>query len=295
MRVRVYLLMVIAMTLVGCSSGYAWNERATIVALDPTLPAIESRAFSDRTLRVVTYNIHYGEGTDGVLDLGRIAENLAGADIALLTEVDVNWARSGHVDQPRRIAALGGFPYVAFAPSLILPSGNGFALYGNAVLSRFPITRAERHLLPRPINREPRSVLLVELDLLGTPVTTLVTHLGLNAEERMNQVRSIGELIRMADGPVILGGDFNARPNAPEIRYLHAYVADSHNVLAPADPTAAPTFPYPNPTARIDYLFTSPDLAPHVRHHEVPHVAGSDHLPVLMEIDWDEWAASTAR
>ena len=52
-------------------------------------------------LRVVTYNIHHGEGTDGRIDLERIAALLSGMqpDIVALQEVDRNTSRSGGVDQ----------------------------------------------------------------------------------------------------------------------------------------------------------------------------------------------------
>ena len=42
------------------------------------------------TLRVLTYNIHHGEGTDGKLDLDRIARVIKAAepDIVALQEVD---------------------------------------------------------------------------------------------------------------------------------------------------------------------------------------------------------------
>ena len=44
----------------------------------------------DRDLRIITYNIHHGEGIDDVYDLDRIAAVIrdSGADIATLQEVD---------------------------------------------------------------------------------------------------------------------------------------------------------------------------------------------------------------
>lgn len=59
---------------------------------DPSVPA---------TLRVLTYNIHHGEGTDGRFDLSRTAGLIATAepDLVALQEVDQGTDRAGGVDQ----------------------------------------------------------------------------------------------------------------------------------------------------------------------------------------------------
>ncbi len=60
-----------------------------------------------RTLSVLSYNIHHGVGGDGRLDLDRIAAVIrdSGADVAALQEVDRHWsARSGLADQAKELA-----------------------------------------------------------------------------------------------------------------------------------------------------------------------------------------------
>ena len=54
-----------------------------------------------RDLRVLSYNIHHGEGTDGKLDLKRIAKLIrdSKADLVALQEVDKKVSRSQGVDQ----------------------------------------------------------------------------------------------------------------------------------------------------------------------------------------------------
>ena len=53
-------------------------------------------------LRVLSYNIHHGEGLDGRIDLERIASVIRAseADLVALQEVDQSTERSGGVDQP---------------------------------------------------------------------------------------------------------------------------------------------------------------------------------------------------
>ncbi len=67
----------------------------------------ESRPSSDK-LRVLSYNIHHGEGVDGKLDLERIAKVILSVepDIVSLQEVDRNVPRSKGVDQPAELAKL---------------------------------------------------------------------------------------------------------------------------------------------------------------------------------------------
>ena len=56
-----------------------------------------------RTLRVLTYNIHHGEGTDGVFDLERLAKviNDLAPDIVALQEVDKGTDRASGVMQDK--------------------------------------------------------------------------------------------------------------------------------------------------------------------------------------------------
>src|SRR5678810_85346 len=90
------------------------------------------------TFRVMTYNIHHGEGLDGKVDLLRIAELIKreGADIVALQEVDKGTQRTARRDFPEELAALTGMTAV-FSNNFAFEGGE----YGNAVLTRFPIKR----------------------------------------------------------------------------------------------------------------------------------------------------------
>src|SRR5687768_9375532 len=103
-------------------------------------------------LRILTYNIHGAKGRDGKRDYHRIGLFLKSQkiDIALIQELDTRPAdRNTEVD----IAALlsDHFHTVAQAPTIIGPHG----WYGNAVLSRFPITK-ENIIDISSSGREPR-------------------------------------------------------------------------------------------------------------------------------------------
>src|SRR4051794_910403 len=81
--------------------------------------------------RVLTYNIHHGEGTDGRLDLGRIAGVIKScqADVVGLQEVDQATERSGGVDQAATLSELTGL-HATFGKAIDYRGG----AYGLAVL-----------------------------------------------------------------------------------------------------------------------------------------------------------------
>src|ERR1044071_2817339 len=100
---------------------------------------MRARAPSERTgrLRVATYNVHGCVGMDGQRSERRIAEVIANmsADIVGLQELDLGRARSAHADQAALIAEKLGWKY-HFHPAM----RSGDEQYGNAIVSRFPIT-----------------------------------------------------------------------------------------------------------------------------------------------------------
>ncbi len=49
-------------------------------------------------MRIVTYNIQFGLGKDGRFDLERVADEVDGADIIALQEVERYWQRCGNID-----------------------------------------------------------------------------------------------------------------------------------------------------------------------------------------------------
>ena len=88
---------------------------------------------ANETIRVLCYNIHYGQGTDGIYDIERLAKviNQTRPDFVALQEVDVGVKRSGRVHQARRLSELTGMA-IRFGPTQHYEGG----LFGNAVLTR---------------------------------------------------------------------------------------------------------------------------------------------------------------
>jgi len=101
-----------------------------------------------------SYNIQYGTGKDGKIDLRRIADAVRGADVIAMQEVERFWPRTGDVDQPAVLAeALEGY-YWVYGPGYDMhadgaPPGNRRRQFGNMILSRTPIISSRNHLLPK--------------------------------------------------------------------------------------------------------------------------------------------------
>ncbi|QIN85255.1 metal-dependent hydrolase [Rubrobacter tropicus] len=243
-----------------------------------------ARGSERRDVRVMSYNIHHGEGADGRLDLDRIAGVIRSekAEVVGLQEVDRFWRRSDFVDQVDYLAEELDM-YAAYGANLDLPPDDPSQprrRYGTAILSKYPIIESGNTFLPRLGTSEQRGLLEALIKVKGAPVRFYNTHLQHNSsEERALQVRAIMEHTKDVEGPQILVGDLNALPGAPELAPLYGRYDDAWT-LGGEGPGY--TIGAENPNRRIDYVFVTPDVA--VRSASVPRTLASDHLPVVAEL-----------
>ncbi|MBK1788779.1 endonuclease/exonuclease/phosphatase family protein [Prauserella cavernicola] len=256
---------------------------------------VPASAREEPVLRALSFNVHAGIGTDGVLDLERTAAVIrdSGADVVGLQEVDVHWSdRSGYADQATELGRLTG-RHVFFAPIYDLDPEPGHTerrRYGVAILSRHPIVAAVNHPLTRLSTVEPDPVAEpmpgfaeAVVSVRGRPVHVYATHLDHRPDPavRATQVR---ETVDLLDGDPpgarqVLLGDLNAEPGAPELAPLFASARDA---WASAGAGAGHTFPAHAPDSRIDYVTFAGPLA--ARAVSVPATEASDHRPVLAEL-----------
>jgi len=243
---------------------------------------ISSCAAEPVRLRALTYNIHHGEGTDGKIDLERIAKVIRDAkpDLVALNEVDRGVRRTNQMDQPKELARLTGMQ-VVFERNIVYQGGD----YGNAVLSRLPVTRHENHRLPSFYEGEQRGMLEVEVELPGVKETVLflATHLDYRPEdkERQASVRKIKELLAARrDRPAILAGDLNATPDSDVLKlFLKTWqgARSSEKML---------TYPSKEPIKEIDYVLFRPAGRWRVIEAKViEETIASDHRPVLAVLE----------
>lgn len=245
--------------------------------------AFLSPAVADEPLRVrvLSYNIHHAEGTDGKLDLERIATVIKGTqpDLVALQEVDYTNDRSGRVDQAAELAKLTGLRMVP-GDNIDYQGGR----YGNATLVRGKVVSHKNHPLPSLYEGEQRGVLVATVEVREglPPVRFLCTHLDHRPDdaERLASVAFIDELLASDDAPAILAGDLNARPDSEVLKRFGT------SWVNPLAKEPLPTFPSNEPTRQIDYVLTHPAGGWKLIEATVlDEPVASDHLPLFMVLE----------
>ncbi len=248
-------------------------KRELILAeLDPSQPL---------RLRVMSYNIHHGEGTDGKVDLERIARviNSVEPDLVALQEVDEYVPRSNNMDQPFILGELTkktGY----FANNIPLQAG----LYGNANLFPWKIYKIENSLLPIHENGEQRGVLMLGFKLTKKhePFYFLNTHFDHRPKdaERIASAKFIAEMTKKhEDALMILAGDFNSVPESATQRELE-------KIWTRTNKEPLPTIPVEKPTKQLDYIFVKPANRFRIIKTEVlPEAVASDHRAIWAEVE----------
>ena len=205
-------------------------------------------------MKLLTWNIQWGRGVDGRVDLERIvahARRLVDFDVLCLQEVSAGYPELRGCDGGDQFAELGrvlpGYSAVdGVATDAPQPSG-GRRRFGNMILSRLPVLQVFRHLLPWPADPGRSSMQRIALEAtLAAPgglIRVTTTHLEYYSDQqRSAQVERLRELhveaIAQAHNPradgarkgpfahvdraasAVLTGDFNCRPGSAELARL---------------------------------------------------------------------------
>jgi endonuclease/exonuclease/phosphatase family metal-dependent hydrolase len=236
------------------------------------------------TVRVLTYNIHHGEGTDGLVDVPRLAGVIKSVhpDIVALQEVDQGTTRTGGTNQLAELERLTDM-HGAFGRAMDYAGGG----YGVAVLSRWPSSSAANQPLPSLADREPRTALTVRVGEgeRGPWLQFTSTHFdqGRDPESRLAEARYLNTLLVREEGqPSILAGDLNTRPGTEVMQILES----QWTVASPADPLPS-TVPIGRPRLRVDYVLFRPAQSWRVIESSfIDEPVASDHRPFLAVLEW---------
>ncbi len=237
-------------------------------------------------ITVSTYNIHACVGMDGRFNPERTIAVLreVNADVVALQEVE-HHAVEGY-DLLDYLAVKTGLTAIA-GPILLRATRH----YGNALLTKLPISTADRIDLSVP-GREPRGALDVVLSCNGQCLRVVATHLGLGPRERRQQIlRLLGLFESGGSGRYVLLGDLNewllwGRP----LRWLRRHFT----------PTPQPcTYPARFPIFALDRIWVYPraTLAKLEIHTSSLARVASDHLPLkaVLENELPQGWGSTHR
>lgn len=221
-------------------------------------------------MKIMTFNVHSCLDLQKKNSVTRIGDLIKQEKPGLvgLNEIENFTPRTGFAHQLKRLAKAREMS-CRFGPTLkIGPVG----IFGNAVLSRYPIYQVSNE--PLPGRFEKRCCLRTIIRLPDSFLTLMVTHLGLNYQERVQQIARLKELVQAEENQVVLMGDFNCAAN--EIALLSDILVDTGHIYS-----AGPTFPAHSPVHRIDYILASPGLV--CTDARVVYSDASDHLPMIAE------------
>ncbi|MEH7353288.1 endonuclease/exonuclease/phosphatase family protein [Neobacillus drentensis] len=243
-------------------------------------------------VKIMTYNIQAGAGSDGKYDIKRTAETIrqSGADIIALQEVDVHWGARSLFENDIEILANELDMYYFFTPIYSLDPltpGDPRREFGVAILSKYPILEANNREITRlstqeanPVPKPAPGFLEALINVKGAKVWFYVTHLDYRADPTVRKMQ-VADMLNITGQHEysILAGDMNAGPNAPELQPLFEKYNDAW-ALTNVGPGL--TYPANNPSKRIDYILLSPQME--ARTSEVIETLASDHRPVIAEI-----------
>ena len=222
------------------------------------------------TFRVMTYNVHQGFNAGQVPSLDNVVDVISreAPDVLLLQEVVRGWMIDDQHDVLSVLAERLGMPYV-FGPNI----GD---LYGNAILSRFPMTDVKRvHFAPQPsLRHQPRGAVGVRIgDVLI--VTTHLDEIADSSSIRQEQVRTI---LREWDGErvAIIAGDMNAEPGDLEMQFF------SEAGYGDLCESVGPTTTMSDPPKRIDYIWGIGVIGSNPRNVFAP--GSSDHNALVVNV-----------
>ncbi|MBM7691174.1 endonuclease/exonuclease/phosphatase family metal-dependent hydrolase [Peribacillus deserti] len=235
-------------------------------------------------IKVMTFNIHHGKGTDKKQELDRILEVIKSvkADIIGLNEVDKFFSnRSKFIDQTKYLARALQMNY-AYGPAITIEDrvNNRQKQYGNALLTRFPIIHSTNHpfdFLPKII--EDRSLLEVTIKAEEQNITAYVAHLSFAPLLHKRQTSFILNQMKQKDSPCFVMGDWNMNRRSKSWKLVTNTLKDAWLEANPSS-QGGHTYPSKKPRMGLDYIFINKGFNAVESSVINKNAAASDHLPV---------------
>ena len=262
-------LCLVLLTGCGLKTGYAPSS-VTVHrgAVNANAPApIDS-------VRVVSWNIRYGENLEQAIDEIRANPELAGADIILLQEMGP--------DGTRRMAEELGMHHI-YGGAAVHPHHK--KLFGNAVLSRWPIINDKVLILPHEtlLTGHRRIAVAADIDLGGMTVRAISIHTAtvvMDQGKRIEQAKAARDSLGGFAGPVVIGGDYNT-VSEYDVTLLRQVMRRLRmkTVRLPAGPTISNKYKkLPGSESVLDHIFCK-EFEPGSR-GVVRQALASDHYPI---------------
>jgi endonuclease/exonuclease/phosphatase family metal-dependent hydrolase len=246
-------------------------------------------------MRLITWNIQWALGADGIMDPARIVDHaraMADFDVLCLQEVADNWPElkaSPVADQFAVFASLlPGFQAIAGVALETRDATDRPKRFGNMILTRLPVVQVIRHTLPWPAietNNMPRGLIEAVVVTASGPLRLMTTHLEYSHPEiRRQQVEAVRGIHASAcarvsvprnDGAgtyartpssmsAVLTGDFNMKPDDPLKHHVSAPFGEGWPCLVDSWTALNGTKAHPLTSCIIDQSYGTPHCCDYI-------------------------------
>lgn len=291
---RALVCLALAACVEQTDDGSAWEPVSTVTGdLIPELgPHPTAFDVPGCTLRIATWNVHFGGDPDNLAEQIISSTEISHADVLMIQEVEAYPSESA--SRTQRLADRLGMTWV-YAPARVEGSGT----HGIATLSRYPLEDAAVRRLPhydQILNPRDRNALATTVVLGADRLQLINLHLDVRMGA-VDRIRQLHPAVNDIDEHVVVGGDFNSNPWAWSsgivpltqteaiVGQEQAAVIDDYLLgkrFSSAISVDTGTMRIPAFSIRIDNLYSRglPIIAAGVE-----HVDGSDHWPVWVDVD----------
>ena len=209
-------------------------------------------------MKILSYNIHKGMDGNNIFTLNKIIKYLKNIDADIICLQEVLYNQFAILKQSLKIDGV-------FAANINKPT----LMYGIATLSKYEILKNEHIFLTS--KKEQRGFLYTNVFSDKYCVDVINTHLGLDINERKEQISEIMDYAKDLRKSKIVCGDFNEKNISINIFNDSAVYTNYQSI---------PTFEKSN--ARIDYILVDKSLE--IDKYYVDKIYLSDHFPIIVDI-----------
>lgn len=235
-------------------------------------------------MKVMTFNIQHAKNyITGKIDIPLMAKTIkdCDADIVALQEVYGQGTKELFNGQAEKIAEALGY-YCHFAEAIYIDNNGP---YGNAILSRYPISKAETVKVPPAVHKpgryfEDRCLGVCHVNTPKGTIAVFAIHFGLQPEEAELCAETVCKTYD-SSLPTVLMGDFNLEPHDKLLDPIRNILVDTDIYFKGENNL---TFPSDKPKIKIDYIFVSHDIK--VNTVEIPEIIAADHRVIVADIEF---------
>ncbi len=276
--IRFYPILVLSLLFTASSCGL---KVPTLNYSDPRTPRYadfniaQNTPQDTKTFKILSYNIRRAEEMHRAIDL--LKENqLDTADIICLQEMD----KKG-VEQ---IAHSFKLNYVYYPAAL-----HGDKDFGNAILTKWPITDDTKIILPHlNLNKAQRVAVGATISVHGQKVRIYSVHIGviLKTNERRDQAEAIIDSIPPDVKHVVIAGDFNTLTRDYYRAMIDPFMNEQFTLASKDIGWTYKHWYFLNKKATFDHILTRGMRV--LASGKIEDRGPSDHLPIWVEVEFKE-------